>query len=562
MSLENRSHTPRLADLVIRAGAIYTMTDRQAIYRSIALRDQWIVATAVDPHGLDDLISVETQVIDDSTLTLLPAFYDSHNHLLELARNALLAPVDHARSIAEFVESIRQFAATIPPGRWIRTTTAWNEANLAEMRLPTALELDAATQQHPVLVQRGGHNGVANSLALQLAGITKDSPPPQGGSYGRLADGSLSGALEGGAVYVVAGHIPPTPFTDQLRSLALACQTLAAQGVGAVRDPLVQRDELLLYQAAWEQGALGLRARLLVVVSPLPPIAQRIALVEGLGVRSGFGNDQLRLWGLKFVMDGGVEGAALDQPYVGGAATSVGHLNWDPDEMVTVVNTAVRRGWRVGTHAVGDRTVRAVLDVYERVLTENPALSPGTLVIEHALLATAEQRARAIRLGVPITVQQPLLYAQGQQMVRLWGAERAAQALPVRAWLDEGAQLAAGSDYPAASYDVMRSLWGLVTRGTQGAGILGPEYAIDQYTAVRLYTSAGAQLDREEGRRGALQPGRLADVVAFHADPITCSADDLLALKPAFTLVGGRAVYDPQQLVRDTGTAFPLYATT
>jgi predicted amidohydrolase YtcJ len=469
--------------------------------------------------------------------------------LLELARNVLLAPVDQARSIAEFVEIIRQRAARTPPGQWIRTTTAWNEANLAEGRLPTALELDAATQQHPVLVQRGGHNGVANSLALRLAGITKDTPNPRGGSYGRLPDGAPNGVLEGGAVYVVAGLIPPTSFEEQVRGLTLACQTYNAQGIGAVRDPLVQRDELLLYQAAWERGTLSLRARPLVVISPLAPVAQRIALIEGLGVHSGFGDDLLRLWGLKVVLDGGVEGAALDQPYVGGDATNVGHLNWDPDEMVAVANVAVRRGWRIGTHAVGDRTVRTVLDVYERVLAENPNTPPGTLVIEHALLATADQRARAIRLGIPITVQHPLLYAQGQQMMKLWGAERAAQALPVRAWLDEGAQLAAGSDYPAASYDLMRSLWGLVTRKTQGAGTLGPDYAVDQYTAVRLYTSAGAQLDREDARRGTLQAGRLADLVAFHTDPITCPVDDLLALRPAFTLVGGRAVFDSDHLL-------------
>jgi predicted amidohydrolase YtcJ len=108
---------PHLADLVIRAGAIYAMTDRQAIHRSIALRDQWIVATSQDPQGLDGLISAETRVIDDPTLTLLPAFYDSHNHLLELARNALLAPVDQARSIAEFVAIIRQRAASVPAGQ-------------------------------------------------------------------------------------------------------------------------------------------------------------------------------------------------------------------------------------------------------------------------------------------------------------------------------------------------------------------------------------------------------------------------------------------------------------
>jgi len=179
-----RARAPRLADLVIRAVAIYAMTDRQAIYRTIALRDQWFVGVSADPHGLDGLISAETRVVDDPTLTLLPAFYDSHNHLLELARNSLLAPVDQAHSIAEFIEIIRQRAASVPPGQWIRTTTAWNEANLTEGRLPTALELDRATQQHPALVQRGGHTGVANSLALQLAGVTFRARRPRPSGLG------------------------------------------------------------------------------------------------------------------------------------------------------------------------------------------------------------------------------------------------------------------------------------------------------------------------------------------------------------------------------------------
>jgi predicted amidohydrolase YtcJ len=166
-------------------------------------------------------------------------------------------------------------------------------------------------------------------------------------------------------------------------------------------------------------------------------------------------------------------------------------------------------------------------------------------VLEHALLASAEQRARAIRLGVPVTVQHPLLYAQGAAMLRLWGSERAQAALPVRAWLVEGAALSAGSDYPAASYDAMRSIWGLVTRGTQGAGVLGQEQAIDQYTAFQLYTAAGAQLCAENARRGTLQPRHLADLVAFAVDPLTCPVDALLAVRPSFTVVGGRALYDP-----------------
>jgi predicted amidohydrolase YtcJ len=544
-STSTSTDTPRLADQVIRVGAIYSMAEDRAVYRAIALRDEWIVAVSGDPHGLDGLISSGTHVVDDPGLTLLPALYDTHNHLLEAARNFSMVPADQAHSIAELVDLIRQRAAQTPVGQWIQTTNAWNEANLAEGRLPTATELDAATSEHPVLVRRGGHNGVANSRALQLAGITRETLNPPGGTYGRLPDGTPNGVLEGGAVYVVAGLIEPTPFEEQVAGLQRAAAVFSSLGLGAVRDPLIQRDELLLYQAAWERGQLSLRCRPMVVISPQIPVAGRVALVEGLGVRSGFGDDWLRLWGLKFVMDGGVEGAALEQPFAAGPP-GAGHLNWETDDMVTVANTAVRRGWKIGTHCAGDRATRTVLDVYERVLKANPTLPPGTLVLEHAILASAEQRARAIRLGIPVTVQHPLLYAQGAAMVKLWGPERAQAAMPVRAWLDEGAQVSAGSDYPAAGYDPMRSIWGLVTRGTQGAGILGPAYAVDQYTALWLYTAAGARFGGESHLRGTLQPHRFADLIALPKDPVRCPVDELLALRPAFTVVGGRAVYDPE----------------
>jgi predicted amidohydrolase YtcJ len=529
---------------VIRAGAIHSLADDRARYRSLAVRDEWIVAVSADAHGLDDLITPGVRVVEDPTLTLLPAFFDTHNHLLEAARNFTMAPVDQAHTMADLLDVIRRRAARTPPGEWIRTTNGWNEADLAEGRLPTAAELDSATSIHPVLVRRGGHTGVANSLALTRAGITKDTPNPRGGTYGRLPDGTPDGRLEGGAVYVVADLIPPVSFEEQVAGLQRACQVFNALGLAAVRDALIQRDELLIYQAAWERGWLSLRCHPMVVVYPLAPVAERIALIEGLGVRSGFGDDWLRLWGLKFVMDGGVEGAALEQPFAA-ESYGTGHLNWDPDEMVTVANAAVRRGWRIGTHAAGDRATRTVLDVYERVLQANPGLPTGTLVIEHALLAPPEQRARAIRMGIPVTVQHPLLYAQGAQMVKLWGAARATDALPVRAWLSEGATLSAGSDYPAAGYDVARSLWGLVTRQTQRAGTLGPQWAIDQYTALQLYTRAGTRLTGEEGLRGTLQPHRLADLVAFSSDPTTCPVDELRSLRPVFTMVGGRAVYDP-----------------
>ncbi|TMC91598.1 MAG: hypothetical protein E6J11_20035, partial [Chloroflexi bacterium] len=165
-----------------------------------------------------------------------------------------------------------------------------------------------------------------------------------------------------------------------------------------------------------------------------------------------------------------------------------------------------------------------------------------TLVLEHGFLADATQRARAIRLGIPVTIQHPLLYTLASVLLESWGQERTREIMPVRAWLEEGASLSAGTDHPVSSFNPLLSLWGMVTRGTLKAGIQGSEYAIDQYTAVHLYTLAGAQLNGESHRRGTLEPRRLADLVAFRSNPITCPIDDLPSLRPVFTMVGGRAV--------------------
>jgi predicted amidohydrolase YtcJ len=541
-----------LADLVIRAGTIYAMTEDRKRFRSLAIRDQWIVAVSEDPHGLDDLISAGTRVLDDSDLILLPALEDSHNHLILAAQDSLMVPVNQAHTMAEVVELIRQRAAITPPGEWISTSAAWHEANLQEGRLPTAQELDAATSEHPVLVRRGGHVVVVNSQALRLGGIMHDTPDPAGGTIVRQADGTPTGVLLEKAAFEFASKLVPPPNSAQMvEGLKRTCQNYHAYGIGAIRDPLVTRAQMRVYQTLWERGELTMRCRILFATAMgEEPLAEKLALIDGLGVQSGFGDDLLKIWGLKFGLDGGAEGGALDEPYIG-QPDYYGHLLWDPEEMFQAINFSIRQGWRIGTHVVGDRAVRTALDVYERVIHENPGLQPGTLVLEHAFLANAEQRARAIRLGVAVTVQHPLLYTLAPALLKGWGEKRTREVMPVRAWLDEGAQIAAGTDHPVSSYNPYLSLWGLVTRGTEHAGVQGPEYAIDRYTALRLYTAAGAELDGESQRRGTLQPRKLADLIALRTDPTTCPVDALPHLKPVFTMVGGRSVYDPEGILSD-----------
>jgi len=534
---------PLRLDYLIKAGAIHSMTGET--YRCVGVRGPEIVAVSADAAGLDDLAGGGTAVVDAGDLTLLPAFADSHEHLMEASRNTLLVPVDQARSIAEFTGMVAAAARDAAPGEWVMTSIGWHESNLAENRVPTLAELDAAAPDHPVLARRGGHFAVANSAALRAAGIGPDTPDPAGGKIGRLADGSRDGTLEGGAVYQVAAFAPGPGRARLAGALGTTSAAYAALGVGTIREPMIDLDEFLAYQDARDQDLLNVRVRPMIRVGSELTTDQAIALVDGLGARSGFGDDGLRIWGLKFVMDGGVEGAAMEQPYANDPGNS-GHLNWDPAAMTKVCAEAVRRGWRVGTHAVGDRAVRTLLEVYEAVVAQAGPVPPWTLVIEHAMFTDAALRERAVRGGFGVTVQFPLLWNMASEMLVTWGPERTRQVTPLDQWLAAGASLAAGTDL-VRPFNPMTNVWGMVTRGTKSAGIQGAEHAIDIVTALRLYTAGTAALNGEADRLGSITPGKLADLVGYPADPLAADPDDLAGLTPAFTIVGGRATHDPDQ---------------
>ena len=536
---------PLRLDYLIRAGTIHSMMGET--YCSVGLRGPEIVAVSAEPGGLDDLVGPATVAVDAGDLAVLPAFADAHEHLMEASRNTLLVPVDRATSVAEFTGMVAAAARDAAPGAWVLTSMAWHESNLAENRLPTIAELDAAAPGHPVLARRGGHFAVANTAALTGAGIGAGTPDPRGGKIGHLPDGRPDGTLEGGAVYQVAAFAPDVTRAQLVEGLARGSAAYAALGVGTIREAMINLDELLAYQDAAGQHKLSVRTRPMIRVGNELTAEVAIALVDGLGARSGFGDDWLRIWGLKFVMDGGVEGGALEQPYANDPANS-GHLNWDPAVMTRVCVDAVGRGWRIGTHAVGDRAVRTLLDVYEAVVAQAGEQPPWTLVIEHALLSDPAQRERAVKGGFAVTVQHSLLWNMGSEMLATWGPERTRQVNPLDDWLAAGADLAAGTDI-VRPFNPMTNVWGMATRGTKAAGIQGPEHAIDVATALRLYTLGTAACNGEADRLGSITPGKLADLVAYPTDPLTADLDDLAGLTPTFTIVGGRAVHDPGGLL-------------
>jgi predicted amidohydrolase YtcJ len=532
------------ADLLIRAAAVHTLLPGQPPQRALAVRGDRIVALSPDPHGLDAWVTGRTTVHDLPGATVLPAFDDTHTHLIFAGFSAHDVPVHQAHDIPEFLDLIRQRAKVTPEGEWIRTTTNWQELNLAERRMPTAAELDRATDRHPVLVKRGGHNDVVNSYALRLAGITEDTPVPPGGVIGRDADGRLNGRLIDNAMGLVERLVPAEDQARQIDGLRIASGQYAATGIGTVRDCMVFPEHYATLLAAREAGALSTRVRALISAFGRTSTAEIEDLLDTMEDWRYNADPWLRVWGVKFGLDGGLEAGATEEPYACDHAFS-GMLTWEPDALAEAVEAVVRRGWRVGTHAYGDRAVRILLDVYERVLARNPGLPAGTLVMEHGGLAGPEQRARAVELGIPVTIQQPLLHDTAEVEREYWGPERVAALFPARGWLDQGAQITAGSDFPVGQFGAMRSVWGMTTRQTV-IGVQGPEHAITYDEAVALHTVNAARLCGDQDLRGTLTPGRLADLTIWDRDPAHCPSDARRDLNPTHTLLGGRLVHGPK----------------
>ncbi|GAA1260881.1 amidohydrolase [Kitasatospora nipponensis] len=542
MTAQDTASAQPPADLLIRAGAVHTLVPGQPPQRALAVHDGRITALHAEPDGLDALVGPATEVLDRPDATVLPAFDDTHTHLILAAHSVHDVPVHRAHDLTGFLDLIRRRAAVTPAGQWIRTTVNWQEVNLAEQRLPTVEELDGVTTDHPVLVRRGAYNVVLNSPALRLAGITADTPAPPGGVIERDPQGRLTGRLVDRAIVLAERLLPRPALAERIEGLRAASRDYAATGIGTVRDCLVPVEDLAVLRAAREAGALSVRVRALVSGFAAREAAEIEALLDAMQPWHGTDDPWLRVWGVKFGIDGGIEAGALEEPYSGRPCYH-GTLLWEPDALAGAVERVVRRGWRVGVHAWGDRGLRTLLDVYEQVLKRHPALPPGTLVVEHGGLARADQRARAIALGVPVTVQHPLLHDAATAQIRAWGPERVAGLFPLREWLDEGALLTGGSDFPVGPYGAMTSVWGMTTRQTV-AGPQGPGHAITRAEAVALHTVNAARLLDESADRGSLRPGTLADLTLWPADPLHCATDALAGLRPERTVLGGRTVHD------------------
>jgi predicted amidohydrolase YtcJ len=479
--------------------------------------------------------------------TILPGLIDSHLHLLTLGLNSFAVDLSQTASIADLLAALSDRLADTPAGEWILSSSRWHESQLREGRFPTRRELDAIAPSHPVLLRRGGHNVVANSVALASAGIDHETPDPPGGTYVRDAGGALTGQVIGAPAFGRLVRLLPEPGEERLvEAIAVASRQLLAAGITGVIEPGLNRHDIAAYRRAHREGVLAVRAVLMPRLEPgITTEAGNRATAACAGLEPAGGDGFLSVGPIKIVADGGVETNFLREPYAQADDPEAprGKPRVSLENLAAVCRLAARAGRQIGVHCVGDAAIDLVLDAFTAAHRERD-ISHLRWTLIHMTLARPEHIERARDLGLVLAVQQPLIDALGAGWRTYWGPDRAAMASPLRMYAESGLTVGAGSDAPVTEYSPWRALWSAATRGTAQAGVLGPDQTVSPSTMLSWYTRGSAALSFDEASRGRIAPGMLADLIVVHPDPMVVPADKLSTIYVALSMVDGHIAYE------------------
>ncbi len=532
-------------DTVIFGGNVITVDPANPRAQSIAVKFGRIAAVGLD-YELSELIGAGTQVVDARGLTITPGFIDAHCHPMDAGRRALLranCSPDKTPSIPDVKRALAGRTQATPAGQWV-LGFGYDEAKLPEKRLLTRTELDEIAPENPMFVEHSsGHIGMLNSRGLEAGGLDRNSHDPAGGMYGRDAAGDLNGCVFetgqdqfiGRGGYKGRALIPnPTPQQDR-QALQLVCDEAAHLGITSWHEMLADPTMLKAFQTGRAGGDLKMRVNAFIHVDYLDEMIDA-------GVQSGFGDQMLRLGGIKLLGDGALSGrtAYLWEPYAG-TQDDYGVLGISAEVMDAQVLAAHRAGFQIGIHANGDRFVEMVLDSYEKALTAFPRPDHRHR-IEHCSVMNAELLARIKRLGVVAVPFGEYIYYHGEKMSS-YGPKRLEMMLPHRSFLDAGIPIAGSSDYPCGPWSPMVAIQSCVTRESRGGEAIGSGQRITPEEAIGVYTLGGAYASFEEGVKGSIEIGKLADLAFLNADPTTADPHAIGSIPVVATMVGGEFLY-------------------
>jgi predicted amidohydrolase YtcJ len=534
--------------LVLANGTIYTMNAAQPKAEAILLDpNTGTIAGVGSSEEMRRQAGPLAEVVDLRGRTVLPGFIDAHIHLLSYARHQLTVNLLGTRSEQEAAGRVGARVAATSKGTWI-IGRHWDKNLWPDENFPTRASLDAVAPEHPAaLWSKDGHVLWVNSLALTLAGITGETPDPEGATIVRDATGQATGVLkEFGATSLVEKVIPAPTEAELTPALAEAIKQLQQRGITSVHDI---EDHLAVrhFQQLHANHALGLRVLFFFPRGSLRALGQ-------LGLQAGFGDDWLRLGGIKIFADGtlGSQTAAMLDPFEGSSGNR-GILAVPPDEMNNLVSMAAGGSLHIAIHAIGDRACRVALDGIERAIQQGQgtgtsgagAAQKVRYRLEHVQLIAPEDIQRMARLGVIASVQPFHAVADRDVAERYWGP-RYRRAYAYRTLQQSGVHLALGSDAPVETADPLRIIHAAVARRddqTQERAPWLPEQSLSVAQALWSYTLGAAYAGGEEQRKGSLEVGKLADLVVLGADPFALPAGELPQAPLEATIISGKVAY-------------------
>ncbi len=537
------------ADVVLLNAKVWTVNKAQPEAEAVAVWHGRIIAVGKN-DDVKRLAGRGTRVIDLHGRRVVPGFYDSHVHLLGSGQRLGEVALKDAKDEAEFGRRLREFDQKLPRDRWL-LGGEWDHDRTFAGQLPTAELIDRYVRDRPVFLRRyDGHMGVVNSRALKMAGITAKTADPSGGIvYRKSGSNEPSGLLRDNAMGLVEGLIPPPSETEIIEAVHAALDEARQVGVTSVQDmdgsgAATRRTLFRVYQQLARDGKLTLRVDLRWPLGEWESLAR-------LGVEHAFGDDWVKIGGLKGFVDGslGSSTAKMFEPFLNEPG-STGVYVTPLDRLRRDITAADRAGLSVAVHAIGDRGNAEMLDIFGEVAKTNGPRD-RRFRIEHAQHLRPQDYVRFKALGVIASMQPYHAIDDGRWAEGRIGRQRCASSYAFRSLLDAGARLAFGSDWSVAPLSPILGIDAAVNRQTlDGKDPNGwfPEQRITVAESLEAYTLASAYAAFEEKDRGSLEPGKLADLVVLSRDILASDQRDHIAeTTVVLTMVGGRVVYEAKQ---------------
>jgi len=535
------------ADLVFKNGNVYTVNDRQPTAEAVAITGDRIIFVGSNVDA-QKYIGKNTRVIDLAGKTMLPGLTDAHHHLSGVGFREMTLNLEGITSLEEFLAKVKERVNQKQPGEWV-TGRGWIETFWKPPVFPTRWDLDKVAPNNPVFLDRAdGHGAVANSAALKIAGVDKNTASPFGGEISKdKQNGEPNGMLLDAAQDLVQRHIPGTTAAEAERAVALGVERDIQLGWTQVQDPGGSFAEVEIFKKLYAEGKIKLR--IYKALSAPGREAQRL-MREGTII--GADNHHLTVRTLKLYADGslGSRSAALLQPYSDKPETS-GFLTIKEEDLQPLLQEALRKGVQIETHAIGDKGNRFILDQYEKAMNAVPKvewkIKQPRWRVEHSQIVNPADIPRFAKLGVIPSMQPSHAIGDLHFAPSRLGIARLAGAYAWQSFIKSGSIVPGGSDAPVERGEPMIEFYAATARkdmkGFSGEG-WHPEEAATREQALKMFTIWPAYAAFEETLRGSIEVGKLADFTVLSADIMKIPEADILKTRCLMTVVGGEIVYE------------------